>query len=127
MLPLTTFYAALLGLLFLALSVAVSMGRARYRAHHGDAGQPRLQRLIRIQANFAEYVPLTLLLIGLNEAAGTAPALVRALLLALLVARLMHPFGMLAPEASPAQFALRAPAILANWAILLLAALLLLA
>lgn len=123
---LTAFYGALLGLLFLALSFAVSAGRARWNAHHGDAGQERLRRLIRIQANFAEYVPLTLLLLALAEAGGAAPWLVRALLLALLAARLAHPPGMLAAEGSALQYTLRAPAMLVQWAVLLAACALLL-
>lgn len=123
---LTAFYGALLGLLFLALSLAVSAGRARFRAHHGDAGQEALRRLIRIQANFAEYVPLTLLLLALAEAGGAAPGLVRALLVALLLARLAHPPGMLAAEGSALQYALRAPSMLTQWAILLAACALLL-
>jgi uncharacterized membrane protein YecN with MAPEG domain len=51
---------------------------------------------------------------------------VNALLLVLVVARLAHPIGMVAPEASLQQFAFRAPGALATWAVMVVAAVLLL-
>lgn len=123
----TAFYGGLFGLIFVALSVWVVAGRARYRVHHGDGGSDPLQRRIRSQANFAEYVPLALLLVALNEAAGARGWTIHALLLALLVARLAHPFGMTAPEASARQFALRGPAIVVTWLAIAIAAVMLLA
>lgn len=119
--PITAFYAGLLGILFLILSIWVSMGRAQFKVHHGDGGKAPLQRRIRIQANFAEYVPLALLLIALNEAAGAADWIVQFLLVALLIARLVHPVGMVAPEGSPQQYALRAPAMMATWTVIAIA------
>ncbi|MFC0218400.1 MAPEG family protein [Pseudochelatococcus lubricantis] len=124
---LTAFYGALLGVVFVALSLWVTVGRAKYRVHHGDGGQTLLRRQIRIHANFAEYVPLALLLIGLNEAGGADGGVVRTLLVALLAARVAHPFGMLAPEGSLRQYSLRAPAMLVTWTVILITAIMLLA
>lgn len=121
----TAFYAGLLGILFLILSIWVSMGRAQFKVHHGDGGKVPLQRRIRIQANFAEYAPLALLLIGLNEAAGVADWIVGSLLVALLIARLVHPVGMVAPEGSLQQYALRAPSMMVTWTVIAIAALML--
>lgn len=118
----TAFYGGLLGLLFVALSIWVSIGRAQFGAHHGDGGQVGLQRRIRIQGNFAEYVPIALLLVGLNEAGGAAGPSVQALLIALFVARLAHPIGMMAPEGSVQQYALRAPSMLATWLVIAIGA-----
>ncbi len=123
----TMHYAAILGLIFVALSLWVSMGRAKLRVHHGDGGHVALSRRIRAHANFAEYVPFALLLIGLAEMAGAGGATVQALLIVLVAARLAHPFGMTAPEGSVRQYALRAPAMLATWAVIAVAAVLLLA
>lgn len=123
---LTAFYGGLFGILFVILSVRVSAARARARAHHGDGGDVALQRWIRIQANFAEYVPIALLLIGLNENGGAREWVVRTLLIALLAARLAHPAGMLAPEGSVRQYALRAPAMVVTWSVVLAASALLL-
>lgn len=122
----TAFYAALLAMVLLALSFWVSMGRIKYLAHHGDAGQEDLRRRIRAHANFIEYVPMALILIGLNEAAGASATMVQALLVILLVSRIAHPIGMVAPEASLQQFAFRSPSVLGTWGVILVAALMLL-
>lgn len=123
----TATYAAWFGLLFVALSVWVVAGRARTRVHHGDGGVEALNRRIRAHGNFAEYVPMALLLVGLAETGGTRPAIIHALLAALLIARLVHPVGMLAPVASVRQYATRAPAMVVTWAVIAIAALLILA
>lgn len=122
----TAVYAALLGILFIILSAWVSAGRGQYRVHHGDGGEEGLQRRIRAHANFAEYVPLALLLMGLAEATGTHFHTVHVLLIALLIARIVHPIGMVMPKGSLWQFLLRTPSILATWAVILIAAIMLL-
>jgi uncharacterized membrane protein YecN with MAPEG domain len=49
-----------------------------------------MQRVMRGHANFAEYVPLVLVLMALLEQSGRPAALLHALGLALLAARLSH-------------------------------------
>jgi uncharacterized membrane protein YecN with MAPEG domain len=122
----TSAYAALLALLYLVLTAWVTAGRAKYRVHHGDGGHPDLNRRIRAHANFAEYVPLTLLLAALLEAAGTGRGTLHALLLPLLLARVLHPIGMVAPEMSVRQFSCRGVGAFVTWLVLLAAAVLLL-
>ncbi|MFT2095263.1 MAPEG family protein [Acidiphilium multivorum] len=63
-------YGALLALIYLVLSLWVGFGRFGFRVIHGDGGNDRLARRIRAHANFAEYVPLILLLAALLEASG---------------------------------------------------------
>ncbi|MDR4306213.1 MAPEG family protein [Chelatococcus sambhunathii] len=123
---LTAFYGALLALIYLALSGWVVAGRLTTDILHGDSGDRRLLKRIRIHGNFAEYVPFALLLVGLYEAGGGGPATVRALLIVLIVARILHPIGMLAPKNSPQQFACRGGGIIATFGVLGLAAILLL-
>ncbi len=123
---LTAFYGALLALLYVALSAWVVAGRLTTDVLHGDGGDRRLLKRIRIHGNFAEYVPFALLLVGLYEAGGGGPAVVRSLLIVLLVARLLHPVGMLAPKDSPQQFACRGGGVIATFLVLGLAAILLL-
>ncbi|WP_336485820.1 MAPEG family protein [Methylobacterium nigriterrae] len=122
----TAFYAGLLALLYLGLSGWVVATRLSADVLHGAGGDPDLEKRIRIQGNFGEYVPLALLLVALLEAGGGGPVLVRALLLVLLAARLMHPFGMLAPKNSPQQFACRGGGIVATFGVIAVAALALL-
>lgn len=123
---LTAFYGALLALLYVALSSWVVAGRLTTDVLHGDGGDRRLLKRIRIHGNFAEYVPFALLLVGLYEAGGGGPAVVRTLLIVLLVARLLHPIGMLAPKDSPQQFACRGGGVIATFLVLGLSAILLL-
>jgi uncharacterized membrane protein YecN with MAPEG domain len=91
--PITSFYAAILALLFGALSVRTLLLRRRLQIAVGDGGNPRLLRAMRVHANFAEYVPLCLLLVAFCEAKG-APALwLHTLLLSLFVGRMCHAYG----------------------------------
>jgi uncharacterized membrane protein YecN with MAPEG domain len=123
---LTAIYAAVLALIYAVLSAWVVVGRVGLRVHHGDGGHVQLNRRIRSHANFAEYVPLILLLVGLLEAGGAGRVTIHALLLPLVIARILHPIGMIAPEASPQQFALRGPSAVVTWLVLVIAAVLLL-
>jgi uncharacterized membrane protein YecN with MAPEG domain len=63
--PITALYAALLTMLFVVLSVRVIAMRRGSGAALGDGGNPELLRRIRVQGNFAEYVPLGLVLLRL--------------------------------------------------------------
>ena len=85
----TPLYAGLLTLLFLFLSFRVVRIRQRGIAF-GDNGDVNIARVVRAQANFAEYVPLALLLMGLLEISRYSIYLLHALGLVLLVARLLH-------------------------------------
>ncbi len=122
----TAAYTAILGLIYLALSAWVVAGRGKYKAFHGDGGAPALNRRIRAHANFNEYVPLLLIMVALLEGGGAQPGTVHALLGALVIARIMHPFGMVAPDNTPQQFIFRGLSAIATWIILLVAAILLL-
>ncbi len=85
----TPLYAGLLAILFLILSARVIQKRSKVSL--GDGGDQELLRRIRGHANFAEYVPLILLMIGLLEYGGALPAwLLHLLGMTLLVARVLH-------------------------------------
>lgn len=89
----TPVYATLLGLLFIALSLRTIRLRRRHRIAVGDGDNGELRRAMRVHANFAEYVPLALLLIFFVELDGTPKWWVHALALALLGGRLAHAWG----------------------------------
>ena len=122
----TSVYAALLALLYLALSAWVSAGRTRLKVMLGDGGDANLLARIRAHANFAEYVPLILILVAMLEERRTSIFIIHALLLTLLVARIMHPIGMAAPDGSARSSMFRGIGAGANLLVLIAAAVILL-
>ncbi len=86
-------YAGSLGLVFVYLSIRVIRARRQEQVALGDGDNPRLRRAMRVHANFAEYVPLALILIAFAELQGQPVVLVHTLGIALLVGRLIHAFG----------------------------------
>ena len=85
----TPLYAGLLTLWFVLLSVRV-MNLRRRGILFGDSGDISVARIIRAQANFAEYVPLALLLMGFLEVTRYSIYLLHVLGVILVVARLLH-------------------------------------
>ena len=118
----TAFYAAFLALIYVGLSMWVIVGRVDKSALSGDGGDSALARRIRVHANFMEYVPLAILVIGFFEGAGGSHGLVRGLMIALIVVRLMHPIGMFAKPNTPRQFLFRGLGIVGTLAIIAIAA-----
>jgi len=122
----TAFYAALLALVYLGLSGWVMGSRVSSNVLFGDGGDESMLKRVRSHANFSEYVPLALILVGLLEAGGGSHGLVQGLLVALLVGRILHPIGMFAAPNSARQFACRGGGILLTMATLAIAAIALL-
>ena len=89
----TSFYAALLALLFIFLSKRVITTRREERVSIGDGNNPRLCRAIAVHNNFAQYVPFALLLMTLVELTPAPLLLIHVLGLLLLVGRLVHAWG----------------------------------
>jgi len=92
----TAGYLAVLALLYVVLAGQVVRLRQRNRAAFSDGGSLELRSAIRAHAHFAEYVPITVLMIAMLEMSGASPLRVHVLMGALLVARLLHPLGMYA-------------------------------
>lgn len=65
----------------------------------GDGGEARLARAIRVQANFIEYAPLTLLLLMLVEMQGAPIWAIHVLGTAFIASRAAHFWGFRSPEA----------------------------
>jgi len=89
----TSLYAALLALLFVALSVRTLRLRKRLRIAIGDGGNSQMLRAMRVHANFAEYVPLSLVALLLLEMQGASAGLVHGVGLCLLTGRIAHAYG----------------------------------
>jgi uncharacterized protein len=92
----TAAYLAVLALLYAALCLQVVRLRRRNQAGFGDGGSIELRGAIRAHAHFAEYVPIIALMAAMLEISGLPAVRVHVLMGALLVARLLHPFGMVA-------------------------------
>lgn len=92
--PITAFYAGLLSLLFVILCARIIMFRIRQGIWLGDGGNPILLRRMRVQANFAEYVPFALLLMALAESVGQETFLMHTLGQVLLAGRIIHAIGL---------------------------------
>lgn len=98
-------YVGLCALIFFVLSVMVIRLRAARHTWFGDGGHADLQRAIRVQANFAEYTPLALLVIVVVEAAGYHAWIVHAFGIAFVLGRLLHAWGLMrSAEASAGRF-----------------------
>lgn len=89
----TPIYAAIFGFLFVALSVRTLLLRRRLGVALGDGDQPLLARAVRVHSNFAEYVPLSLILIYFLETQTGASLWIHVLCSALLIGRITHAFG----------------------------------
>lgn len=89
----TALYAALLVPLFIFLSVRVIRTRRGRKVAIGDGQDAQMLRAMRVHANFAEYVPMSLLMMALAESTGVHSLLLHATGVALMIGRLSHAFG----------------------------------
>lgn len=93
-LTITAIAASILALIFIRLSFAVITFRKRHRVSLGSGGHDDLERAIRAQGNFAEYVPLSVLLLACLEWNGAPAWLVAIPAVAVIGSRLFHAQGM---------------------------------
>jgi len=93
----TPLYASILAFIFVALSFRTILLRRSRGVAIGNGNDEELARAARVHANFAEYVPLTLLLFYFLESrTGTGIGL-HILGCALIVGRLVHAYGVSQP------------------------------
>ena len=104
MLLITAIVAAVLTLILVKLSYAVIYLRRENKVSLGNGGNEALERAIRAQGNFAEYVPLGLILIACLELNGAPWWLVLMLGLSLIAGRVFHAQGI---NQSPPNFSKR--------------------
>ena len=90
----TPLYAGLLVLLFIILSIRVIRRRRSGGIALGDGGNTGMLRVIRGHANFAEYVPLALVLMVILEHSRFSIYTLHALGIMLVVARLLHAYAL---------------------------------
>ena len=110
-LTITLTIAAASALLNLWLGMRVSQLRIRDKVAIGDGGNPRVAPRKRAHANFVEYTPIFLILLGLVELARGTETWLWAVGILFVLGRLMHPFGM----DRPAPNALRMGGTILTW------------
>ena len=92
----TATYVAVLALLYAALSLSVVRLRRKNRVAFGDGEHADLRGAIRAHAHFAEYVPIIAFMAAVLEMSGLPEMRIHLLMGALLIGRLLHPYGMYA-------------------------------
>ena len=97
MLIITSIIASVLTILFVRLSFAVIGLRRKNKIGLGSGGHEDLERAIRTQGNFAEYVPFGIILIACLELNGAPWWLVAIPGITLIIGRLVHAKGMNTP------------------------------
>ena len=97
MLLVTSIIACILTIIFIKLSFAVIGLRRKNKCGLGNGGHDDLERAIRAQGNFAEYVPFGIILITCLELNGAPWWLVAMPGITLVVGRLIHAVGINEP------------------------------
>lgn len=86
-------YAALLSLLYVVLSIRTLLLRRKLKIGIGDGGNEVMIRAMRVHSNFAEYVPIALILALFIELADSYWAITHFVCATLLIGRCVHAFG----------------------------------
>ena len=97
MLLITSIIASALTMIFIKLSFAVIGLRRKNKVGLGSGGHDDLERAIRAQGNFAEYVPFGVILVACLELNGAPWWLIAIPGIALIIGRLIHAKGMNTP------------------------------
>ena len=98
MLLITAFFASILALIYVKLSLNVIMLRREHKISLGSGKSKDLEKAIRAQANFNEYVPIGLILLGCLEINNFNQIIIFASGALLLVGRFMHAKSFLKDE-----------------------------
>jgi uncharacterized membrane protein YecN with MAPEG domain len=97
MLLITSIVTATLTIIFVKLSFAVIGLRRKNKVGLGNGGHEDLERAIRAQGNFAEYVPIGIILIACLELNGAPWYLVAIPGITLILGRWIHAKGINIP------------------------------
>jgi uncharacterized membrane protein YecN with MAPEG domain len=114
-LSITLTITAAAALLNIWLAIRVGRLRVGKRISIGHAGDPLVETRMRAQANYVEYTPFVLILLGLIELAKGSQTWLWLVAIAYILARIAHAFGMERPAPNP----LRAGGILVTMLVLI--------
>ena len=113
--PISLTIAGAAAILHVWLSLRVSRLRGPLKVGVGDGGNEVIQRRMRAHANFAENVPIFLILLVLLEFGTGGDLWLWGAAILFILARIAHAFGMDRPGANP----LRVGGITLSWIVLL--------
>ena len=91
----TAIYVSLCGLLLVYLALQTIKVRRAYKVKLGDGGVFALQSAIRAHANFAEYMPITMMMLFTLEFNGAAAWMIHLIGMTFMVGRWIHAQGLL--------------------------------
>jgi len=114
-LPISLTIAGACALLHIWLSVRVSQMRRLHKVSVGDGDNPQVRNRMRAHGNFAENVPIFLVLLALVEVGVGSEFWLWIVAILFVVARVLHPYGMDRPGAN----VFRLLGILGSWLVLL--------
>jgi uncharacterized membrane protein YecN with MAPEG domain len=97
----TLIIAVALAVVNLWLSIRTGQARRVAQVSVGDGDNPLLTARMRAHANFIEYVPMALILMALIDSSGANSQLLWLFGIALVIGRILHPFGMERPSPNP--------------------------
>jgi uncharacterized membrane protein YecN with MAPEG domain len=117
-LTLVPVFSAFFAVLFVLLSINVIRARRKHKVGLGTGRNKSVERAMRVHANFAEYVPFSLLLIALLELNKANSLLLIGLCSVLLIGRLVHAYGV---SMENERFAYRVSGMLMTFAAILVA------
>ena len=91
----TSIYAGFCGLMLCWLALQTIKLRRTNKVKLGDGGVAELQAAIRAHGNFAEYMPIVLILLFLLEYNGAHPVIIHIIGIAFMAGRYKHAKGIL--------------------------------
>ena len=115
-------YAALLTFIYIVMSFRIARLRIHHRLSIGVAEDDTMQRAVRAQANFGEYVPLALLLLTMCCLLHAAPLFIDIQGIVLVLARLTHIYSITVFEPKRRRHVLRPYAMVGTQFVLFSAA-----
>lgn len=115
----TLFYASVLVVMLVLLSILVVQTRRKHKVAVGDGEVEILQRAVRAQGNFIEYVPLTLMLMFLLELTTLESFWLHMMGSALILGRIFHGVSLLKIEPKSGEYRLRIVGMMLTFATML--------
>jgi uncharacterized membrane protein YecN with MAPEG domain len=89
-LPITSLFASISALIYLKLTLQVVRLRKQNQIAIGNGGNPELSAAINSHSNFSQYIPISLIMVGLCEVQGIPKALLALITGCIIIGRVIH-------------------------------------